>query len=93
MSQTLVNIGGLITASPDIQAGRPVITGTGTSVRRIVVLYKQGFSPDDILADKDHLTLAQIHAALAYYYTNQQVIEQDLAEEAAEYERLVSQVS
>ena len=93
MSLTLVDIGSLITSSPDIQAGRPIIAGTGTSVRRIVALYKQGYSPEEILDDKDYLTLAQIHAALAYYYANQQLIDQDLAEEAAEYERLASQVS
>ena len=90
MSQTLVNIGSLITASPDIQGGRPIIAGTGTSVGRIVALYKQGYSPDEIVADKDYLTLAQVHAALAYYYANQQVIDRDLAQEAAEYERLAA---
>jgi uncharacterized protein (DUF433 family) len=90
MPQSLVDIGSLITTSPDIQGGRPIIAGTGTSVRRIVALYKQGHSTDEIVADKDYLTLAQVHAALAYYYANQQVIEQDLAEEAAEYERLAS---
>jgi uncharacterized protein (DUF433 family) len=90
MPETLVDIGSLITTSPDIQGGRPIIAGTGTSVRRIVALYKQGHSTDEIVADKDYLTLAQVHAALAYYYANQQVIEQDLAEEATEYERLAS---
>lgn len=93
MSLTLFDIGSLITSSPDIQGGRPIIDGTGTSVRRIVAMYKQGYSPDEIVDDKDHLTLAQVHAALAYYYANQQVIERDLAEEAAEYERLASQAS
>jgi uncharacterized protein (DUF433 family) len=92
MSQALVDIGGLITTSADVQAGRPVIAGTGTSVRRIAALHKQGYSPDEIAADKDYLTLAQVHAALAYYYANQQAVEQDLAEEVAEYERLASQV-
>jgi len=93
MAQTFVDIGSLITTSPAIQNGRPVIAGTGTSVRRIVALYKQGYSADDIVADKDHLTLAQVHAALAYYYANQQAIEQDLANEAAEYERIAAQAS
>lgn len=93
MPQTLVDIGSLITTSHDIQGGRPIIAGTGTSVRRIVALYKQGYSTDEIVDDKDYLTLAQVHAALAYYYANQQVIDQDLAEEAAEYESLASQAS
>lgn len=93
MSQALVDIGSLITTSPDLQSGRPIIAGTGTSVRRIVTLYKQGDSADEIVADKPYLTLAQVHAALAYYYANQQVIDQDLDAEATEYERLASQLS
>ncbi len=93
MSQALVNIGSLITTSPDLQSGRPIIAGTGTSVRRIVTLYKQGDSADEIVADKPYLTLAQVHAALAYYYANQQIIDQDLDAEATEYERLASQLS
>ncbi|MFP4134984.1 MAG: DUF433 domain-containing protein [Halothece sp.] len=93
MSQSLVDIGNLITTSPDIQSGRPIITGTGTSVRRIVTLYKQGYSADEIVADKPYLTLAQVHAALAYYYANQQNIDQDLDAEVGEYEKLASQLS
>ena len=93
MSQALVNIGSLITTSPDLQSGRPIIAGTGTSVRRIVTLYKQGYSANEIVADKPYLTLAQVHAALAYYYANQKIIDQDLDAEATEYERLASQLS
>lgn len=91
ISYVLVDIGSLITMSANVQGGRPIIAGTGTSVRRIAALHKQGYSPDEIVADKDYLTLAQVHAALAYYYANQPVIDQDLTEEAAEYERLASQ--
>ncbi len=90
MPQTSVDIGHFITTSPEIQGGRPILAGTGTSVQRIVALYKQGYSTDEIVADKDYLTLAQVHAALAYYYANQQVIDQDLADEADEYEKLAS---
>ena len=90
MPQALIDIGSLIVTSPGIQGGRPTIAGTGTSVRRIVALHKQGYSPDEIVADKDYLTLAQVHAALAYYYANQAATDRDLAEEAAEYERLAS---
>ncbi|MEM9007647.1 MAG: DUF433 domain-containing protein [Cyanobacteria bacterium P01_F01_bin.86] len=91
MPQSLVDIGHLITTSPDIQRGRPVIAGTGTSVRRIVALYRQGYDADEIVADKDYLTLAQVYAALAYYHANPQAIDQDLVDEAAEYERLATQ--
>jgi uncharacterized protein (DUF433 family) len=90
MTQILVDIGSLITTSADVQAGRPIIAGTGTSVRRIVALHKQGYSPDEIVADKHYLTLAQVHAALAYYYANQTTIDQDLADETNEYEELAA---
>ncbi|MEC4806918.1 MAG: DUF433 domain-containing protein [Jaaginema sp. PMC 1079.18] len=93
MPQTLVDIGTLIITSPDIQSGRPIIAGTGTSVRRIVALYQQGYSADEIVADKEYLTLAQVYAALAYYYANPETINQDLDIETAEYEKLSSQAS
>ncbi|MEM9214507.1 MAG: DUF433 domain-containing protein [Cyanobacteria bacterium P01_F01_bin.150] len=89
MAQTLIDIGSLITSNPKIQGGRPIVVGTGTTVGRIVTLYKQGYSADDIVADKDYLTLAQVYAALAYYHANPQAIETDLTEEAVEYDRLV----
>jgi uncharacterized protein (DUF433 family) len=39
------DIGSLIVRSDDIRRGRPRIAGTGVTVRRIVVWYKQGFAP------------------------------------------------
>jgi uncharacterized protein (DUF433 family) len=29
-----------------------------------------GMTPEDIVEERTHLTLAQVHAALAYYYSN-----------------------
>jgi uncharacterized protein (DUF433 family) len=87
----VADIGGLITTSHEIQNGRPIIEGTGTSVRRIAALYKQGQTADDIVADKNYLSLAQVHAALAYYHANRQTIDQDLAQESAKYDRLADQ--
>lgn len=91
MAQALVNIGSLITSTPDIQSGRPIIIGTGTSVHRIVILHRQGYTVDEIVANKDYLTLAQVHAALAHYYANQEAIDADLAQDIAEYDRLSEQ--
>lgn len=93
MTQALVDIGSLIATDSQFKGGRPVIAGTGTTVQRIVALYKQGYSADDIVADKTYLTLAQVHAALAYYHANKQLIEAELAAESAEYDRLARQQS
>jgi uncharacterized protein (DUF433 family) len=87
---TATDIGTLVTRFPHIGNGRPVITGTGTSVRRVVVLYKQGASAEEIARRMSHLSLAQVYAALAYYHANRDEIEADLAEEDAEYWKLAA---
>lgn len=76
-----VEIGTLIDRDPGIRGGRPKIAGTGLTVRRIVGWYKTGMSPDEIALEYTHLTLAQIHAALAYYHANREEIETDIAGE------------
>jgi uncharacterized protein (DUF433 family) len=85
---TVTDIGTLVTRSPDIGNGRLIIAGTGTSVRRVVVLYKQGASAEEIARRMSHLSLAQVYAALAYYHANRDEIETELAEEDAEYWKL-----
>lgn len=86
---TITDIGTLVTHSLDIK-GRPVITGTRTSVGRIVVLYKQGANAEEIARRMSHLNLAQVYAALAYYHVNRDEVEADLAEEDAEYWKLAA---
>jgi hypothetical protein len=47
-------------------------------------------SPEEIALEYPHLTLAQVHAALAYYHANREEIETDIAQEeaaAAHWER------
>ncbi|MCI0488781.1 MAG: DUF433 domain-containing protein [Blastocatellia bacterium] len=83
----VTDIGTLIAASPDIRGGRPHVAGTGMTVMRIAGWHQLGCSPEEI-ARKTGLSLAQIHAALAYYHANQEAIDTDLADEAAEYDRL-----
>jgi uncharacterized protein (DUF433 family) len=73
------DIGTLIVRSDDVRGGRPRIAGTGITVRRIVGWYKLGLTPEEIADRVGHLTLAQVHAALAYYHANQQEIEADIA--------------
>jgi uncharacterized protein (DUF433 family) len=82
--QTITDIGPLISRSPEIRGGRPRITGTGVTVRRIVWWYKQGLSPEEIMDQFEHVTLAQVYAALAYYHANREEIEADLVREETE---------
>lgn len=62
------------------RAGRPKIAGTGVTVMRIACWYKRGLSPEEIATQYGHLSLAQVHAVLAYYHANPDEIEADLGE-------------
>lgn len=85
---TLTDIGSLIAQTPGVCGGRPCIAGTGVSVRRIVGWYKLGWSPEEIADRIGHISLAQVHAALAYYHANQEAMEAEIAMEEAECDRL-----
>ncbi len=89
---TEIDIGSLIVRTPEIRWGRPRIAGTGVSVRRIAVWSNLGYIPEEIAAKIPHLSLAQVHAALAYYYANRSEIDADLAKEDAEAEAWMRQL-
>jgi uncharacterized protein (DUF433 family) len=84
---TFVDVGTLIIRTPEIRGGRPRIAGTGITVQRIVGWYKLGLSPEEIADRIGHLSLAQVHVALAYYHANREEIEADMAAEEAEADR------
>jgi len=85
---TVIDIGTLIVRTPEVRGGQPRLAGTGVTVRRIVGWYKLGLTPEEIAHRVGHLSLAQVHAALAYYHANREEIEADMAAEGAEAERL-----
>jgi uncharacterized protein (DUF433 family) len=63
----------------DPSTRRPCITGTGIRVWDVYVLSERlGKSPDEIVAAYPHLTLADVHAALAYYWDNKGIIDQQM---------------
>ena len=85
---SLTDIGTLIAQTPGICGGRPRIAGTGVSIRRIAGWYKLGLTPEEIATQIPHLTLAQVHAALAYYHANRDEMDAEMAAEEAEADRL-----
>ncbi len=90
MTET-IDIGTLIDHSPGVHNNRPKIAGTGVTVRRIAGWYTLGCTPEEIVRKIPHLTLAQVHAALAYYHVNRAEIEHDLASDEALYEKLAAE--
>ena len=70
----------LITQTPAICGGAPVIAGTRIRVSHIAYRYeRERQSPDEIVQAYPHLTLAQVHAALAYYYSHRDAIDREIA--------------
>ena len=71
-----------IVSTPDVFGGKPRIEGHRIRVMDIVTWHeKRGLSPDEILDLYPGITLADIHAALAYYFDHQEEIESDFEHE------------
>ena len=74
---------GLITKDSQLHSGRPVVAGTGITVRAIAIMYKQGYSPEEITGELP-LSLAQVYAALTYYHLHTTEIEADILADSEE---------
>ena len=85
------DISSMIVCTPGTVGGRPRIDGTRMPVQAIAVYYKQGYSPEDIAEIFDHLTLAQVYAALTYYHANQAEIEAAITAEEELYEKAANE--
>ncbi|MBE0542938.1 MAG: DUF433 domain-containing protein [Verrucomicrobia bacterium] len=88
VATTEVEIGSLITRTPGIKRGTPHIADTGVTVRTIVRWHQSGLTPEEIAIRIGHLSLSQVHAALAFYYANQDIMDREMAAEAAESDRI-----
>jgi uncharacterized protein (DUF433 family) len=76
-----------ITKTPEVCGGQPVIDDTRVRVVNIVALLKEGKTPEQMLLAYPSLDLAQVYAALSYYYDHSEEIEATLKEELEWEER------
>ena len=61
---------------------RAYIAGTRVRVQDIYALAEiQGLTPDQIVEQLPHLTLGQVHAALAYYFDHREQILREVRED------------
>jgi uncharacterized protein (DUF433 family) len=68
-----------IEITPGICGGKPRIAGHRIKVQHVAVWHERmGMTPQQIVAEHPALTLAEVHAALAYYYDHREQIEADL---------------
>jgi uncharacterized protein (DUF433 family) len=74
------------------ETGRPWVAGTKVKVIEVVLDHTAyGFSPAEIHFQHPHLSLAQIHAALAYYYDHQSEIDAEIQRQAVEARSLAEE--
>jgi uncharacterized protein (DUF433 family) len=61
------------------ESGVPLIEGTTTKVIELVLdVLAYGWSPDELQFQHPHLTLGQIHSALAYYWDHKEELDGDI---------------
>ncbi len=73
----------VIVSNPNLRGGRPCIAGTGvrvTDVAMVMLFHDQ--NPGEI-AVWFGLSLAQVHAALAYYYDHKAELDEDIRQQIA----------
>ena len=69
-----------VVATPGTCGGKPRVAGTRIRVQDIVLWTEQGLSPDEIVTDFPQLSLADVHAAMAYYFDHRDQIERQIRE-------------
>lgn len=69
-----------IVSSPGVMGGKPRIAGQRVSVANIAVLHEMHKWSADKIVDEFDLTLAQVYAALAYYYDHKTEIDRSIEE-------------
>jgi uncharacterized protein (DUF433 family) len=75
-----------IDTTPDVMGGSPRIAGHRVRVIDIVIWHeKRGYSVDQIVDLFPGLTLADVYAALAYYFDNRPALEAELQRDAGIY--------
>ena len=80
-----------ISTTTGVCGGKPCIAGTRIRVQDIVIRTELGDSADDITHAYPGITLADVHAALAYYYDNRESIDKQIRESDELIERAKKQ--
>jgi uncharacterized protein (DUF433 family) len=89
VGSTTPSLADYIVKTPGVCSGQPRIAGTRIKVKHVFTWVEQmGMTPARVVAEFPHLTKAQVHAALAYYWSHQDEIHQDMENE----EKLVAEL-
>ncbi len=72
-----------IEITPDVAGGKPRIAGHRITVQNIAIWYERMGRTADEIAAEYNLTLAEVYAALAYYFDHRKEIERSIKEDEA----------
>jgi uncharacterized protein (DUF433 family) len=76
-----------IVSTPDTCGGKPRIAGSRIQVKHLAIMHeRQRMSPEEIVSEFPHLTLADVYAALAYYHDHREALNAEIAADRAWYE-------
>jgi len=81
-----------IEITPGIAGGKPRISGRRITVQNIVIWHEWLGRNADEIASENGLSLADIYAALAYYYSNREEIDSSIRASEAFVEELRKQI-
>lgn len=86
---TVLSLADCIVKTPGVCGGQARIAGTRIKVKHVYTWDEcMGLTPAQVAAEYPHLSMAQIHAALAYYWSHQDEIHQDIVDE----EKLIAEL-
>lgn len=73
----------------ELQDEVPIIVGANTKVVEVVALQAaHGLSPEEICLQFPHLSMGQVHSALAFYWDHRESLDADLKRRMARAEQL-----
>ena len=88
---TILHIDAIV-SDPAVEDGAPTIAGTRIRVSDIAAYHIYDARRPEELAADFKLTLAQVHAALAYYYAHKAEIDAEIRANSVEADRLMEQL-
>ncbi len=80
-----------IVQTPGVRGGRPYVEGKGVAVDHVAVWHERMRMSADDIADQYDLTLAEIHAALAFYFDHREETDARIDAEDREFDELKRQ--
>jgi uncharacterized protein (DUF433 family) len=87
MAGTLPVIREHIVSTPDTCGGKPRIVGSRIQVKHVAIMHeRERKSPEEIVSEFPHLTLADVYAALAYFHDHREAINTEIEADRAWYE-------